>query len=147
MKITKAKILAYRRKLENLKKVLSGRGLFGFGQNRHQSHSNNQKKEENITNSQIVGGVNCHFSPFLINITAKTKLVKETATPQRNWVSEGFTAAGKTLGKKYPATLYKATAFDKSSQYLESNLYWERASLILINQSLTRGNFYVNGNN
>jgi hypothetical protein len=146
MKINKTKIFAYQRKLGNRKQALLGRKLFGFCQNRHQSNSDNQKKEKNIANGQIVGGVNCHFSPFLINITAKTKLVKETAIPQKNWSTEGFTAAGKTLGKKYPATLYKATAFDKSSQYLESSLYWEGVSFILIKQSLTRENFYVNEN-
>jgi len=72
----KTKILAYKQKLGNRKQALSGRKLFGFCQNRHQSNSDNQKKEKNIANGQIVGRVNCHFSPFLINITAKTKLVK-----------------------------------------------------------------------
>jgi len=147
MEITKGKILTYWRKLKSLKRALLGKGLFGFSQNSHQSNGNNQKKKENITNGQIVGGVNRHFSPFLINITAKIKLVKETATPQRNWDSEGLTAAGKTLGKKYPATLYRATAFDKSSQYRERSLYWEGANFIFIKPSLATANFYVNGNN
>lgn len=68
----------------------------------------------------------------MINLTEKTNNVNEAKPPKAASANVGRIAEGKTLGKKYPPMVDKAAAFDKSSQYLDNNLYWEETNFSFI---------------
>lgn len=89
-----------------------------------ENYKEKQYQEKQVTNQKWGKNMYVHdFPAFAVSIYATIRNVNEMRIPMRKSKKEGLCAEGRILGRKYPRTLYNPTAFDKSSAYLESNLY------------------------
>ena len=138
MEITKTKILEYQRKLENPGLSRPAGGFFAKSQIK-KNKGNYQKGSSNLSGIQNFNNHFSNSSSILTDISKQSIAdAKYLVNKRSSWEEEAKLGVIKMAANQAAEKLRKSPENDLS-QGLVKNTF--------INQSLTRGNFYVNGNN